>query len=441
MDKVRLLALKIKDEIESKRSYSQIEISRTFKNRSDLSRRDKALITEIVSGSVRMQGSIDWMISNFARQPLSEIDPTQLNILRLAIYQIIYIGNIPDYAAVDEAVNQSRDKLGEGVSKFTNGLLRNFLRNKKNLKWPDKRDKVAYFSAFYSHPKWLVKKLIDDFGVDECEKVLKADNIRPNISLRVNTIKTSKDKVLEELKELGMTTKISPYASEAIIIDEGYFPLNIVDMGHVYAQDVSSMIVSLALDPIAGESVIDMCAGPGGKTTHLAQLMKNEGQIIAVDKNKKRLDTIDSLTKNLGVDIVELMAGDSSRPLNLPKADKVLVDAPCSGLGVLSRRADLRWQRKESDIDDLQNIQKRILNNSADYVKSGGKLVYSVCTFTKEETLGVVDHFLKSRDDFVVDDIGASSALDNVIVRNNQIQLMPYDENSDGMFISSFKKK
>ena len=442
MDKVRLLALKIKDEIDFKRSYSQVQLSETLKDKDDLSRRDKALITELVSGSIRMQGSIDWMISNFASQPLSEMDLTQLNIFRLAIYQIIYIDNIPDYAAVDEAVNQTRNILSNGLSKFTNGLLRNFLRNKKDLKWPSRdSNEVDYLSAFYSHPGWIVKKFIDDFGVEECEKILRADNQRPKVSLRVNTIKNTKDELLNELNELGMTLEENPCVDEAIIIEEGFFPHNIISNGKAYAQDVSSMIVGHVVDPMAGESVIDMCSGPGGKATHLAQLMENNGKVIAVDKSKRRLAAIENSAKILDINIIDLIMGDSSDPLELPIADRVLVDAPCSGLGVLSRRPDLRWQRKPGDIADLQAIQMSILSNSANYVRSGGTLVYSVCTFTKEETIGVVDHFLRSRDDFIEDDLSSLNVIDSAMAKKSQIQLMPYDKQTDGMFIARFKKE
>ncbi len=443
MDKVRFLALEIKDEIESNKAYSQIRLSETLKSRDDLSRRDKALITEIVSGSIRMQGAIDWMISRFAKQSLGEIAQTQLNILRIAIYQIVYIGNIPDYAAVDEAVNQSKKKFGVGMSKFTNGLLRNFLRKKDDIKWPDRTsNSVAYLSAYYSHPKWMVKKIIDDLGVDECEKILISDNKRPKISLRVNTVKTTKAKVKEELTELEMDVVESPYADEALVIEDGFFPHHIIGEGKAYAQDISSMIVSHVVGPVAGETVIDMCGGPGGKATHLAQLMENKGKIIVVDKNKRRLTSVQNSAKLLGIEVIELKAGDSTlRVNNLPVADRVLVDAPCSGLGVLSRRADLRWQRSPDDIKDLQAIQRNILKNSANYVKKGGKLIYSVCTFTKEETLDVVDHFMKSRDDFEIDDLSVSEAAKNIAAKNAYIQLMPYDDQTDGMFITRFTRK
>lgn len=430
----------IKDRIDETKKNVQ-SVMATDLESSELSREDKALVTEMVYGTFRRQGSLDWIISTFALTDSVKIPLSEKNIIRLALYQILFIDNIPDYAAINEAVEQAKSYYHAGMGSFTNGLLRNVARNKTKIKWPDKNENIIrYLSVYHSHPEWMVEKFLGDFGEAETVNLLEADNERPTVSARVNTLKISRDELSSELLEKGYRTVPGGYVDDSLIGVRSFYPREEIESGKLYLQSEASMLVSRILEPRAGETVIDLCAGSGGKTTHIGQLMRDRGRIIAVDINEIRLQNLREACLRYGVSNCETVSGDATKVLNLPIADKVLVDAPCSGLGVLSRRPDIRWNRSPEDIKGMAEVQKKISKRAAGYLKKGGILVYSVCTITPEETVEIIEDVLAS--DITLKLIKIDRERFNLPEDNNPdfLQLLPHRHHTDGMFIAKFKK-
>lgn len=439
----RLLALEIKDQIDRGNGYSNIVLAAGLSNQ-QLSPADKALVTELVSGSLRRQGTIDWLIAKYSSTAPEKMPRTEKNILRLAVYQLLFIDNIPDYAAINEAVEQAKNRFHRGMASFTNGLLRAIAKNKDSIPWPDReRFPAEFLSVKNSHPLWLIERWISELGVAKTEKLCEINNERPLVTLRTNTLKLSRSQLLERLALESFEAETGKHTDEAIYLKPSLVPYRLLNEGLFYIQNESSILVGDAVDPKPGDTVIDLCAAPGGKTTHLAQLMANRGEIVAVDINPKRLKLVSDNCDRLGIKICTPVVGDATKITELPAADRVLVDAPCSGLGVLARRPDLRWQKKSSDIPELASIQTAILDRAATLLKKGGRLIYAVCTVTKEETVQVADNFLKDHHDFdplrldrVAERVGITLGDDRY-----HLQIWPDRRGLDGMFIAGFKKR
>lgn len=356
--------------------------------------RDKGLVTELVYGVTRNRLALDWLISRYASRSPERIEKPVLNILRLGVYQLVYLDKIPEHAAVSTSVDLAKRRFRPGVEKFVNAVLRNVVRNRGNLPWPDRgRELTSFLSVYYSHPRWLVKSWIEELGLKTTEALLEADNKRPKVTLRVNDLKISAIELMNLLSRDGIEATAGSICSNAVILSGQNIPENILENGLVYAQNEASMAVSLAVAPQRGQSIIDLCAAPGGKATHLAQIMGNVGRIDAVDINGSRLKMVKDNAERLGVDIINYIEGDSAQPVGLGEADHVLVDAPCSGLGVLSRRPDSRWRKSSEDIPRLADLQFKILSNAAGLVKRGGDLTYAVCTISDAETAGLARKF------------------------------------------------
>lgn len=423
---------------EKERGHVQIRLPKALKD-SNLDQREKSLATELVYGVLRARLSLDWLINEFSSKKTKNPDPDIQNILRLGLYQLLYLDRVPDHAAVDTTVEIAKSHLHPSVAKFVNAILRGAGRAKNKLPWPDREENEALFlSVFYSHPRWLVDFWIKELGVETTEALLVSDNERPKVTLRANTLKTVRKNLVEILQGYNIDSEAGNLCPEALII-KSFIPENIISEGLVYAQNEASIAVGHAVDPSPGQTVIDLCAGPGGKSTHLAQLMENKGRIFAVDVSADRLSLIDQNSRRLGIDIIELIKGDATEPLGLDSADHVLVDAPCSGLGVLARRPDSRWHKRQEDITRLAELQVNILLTGADYVKEGGFLTYSVCTITRAETKGVVESFMKERSDFHVANITYTGNRGDVNAVGS-VQLHPYEHNTDGMFIARFQR-
>lgn len=391
--------------------------------------------------------SLDWLIEKFSDRDAAQIDPGALNLLRMGVYQLLFMDKVPDHAAVDATVNMAKKLPRGGLDKFVNAVLRRAARERSNIPWPDReKDTARFMSVFYSHPQWLVELWVRELGIQETEALLNADNVRPKVTLRVNTLKTTRDGLLTRLAEAGVEAEPGRFTPEAIIV-ERQAPPEIFQEGLAYAQDEASIVVGHVLGPKPGETVLDIGAGPGGKTTHLAQLMNNEGRIRAVDVNPSRLARVKENAERLGAVIVKMVPGDAAEISDSAsgikkgeKADKVLVDAPCSGLGVLARRPDARLRKTPETIEQLAALQKRILAASAVRVRPAGVLVYSVCTIARAETTDVISAFLAEHDDFELMpfsvSLGGKTVLD---ARDGMLQLLPHLHGTDGMFIAKLR--
>ncbi|HHW48183.1 MAG TPA: 16S rRNA (cytosine(967)-C(5))-methyltransferase RsmB [Clostridiaceae bacterium] len=447
IDAARETALKILYDINEKGAYSNISINRHFAA-SKLKEIDKAFATELVYGTIRWKLTIDWVIEKFSSVKLSRISPWIMNILRMGVYQTLFVDRVPETAACNESVKLAKKYGHTASSGYVNAILRNIARNKDKIEYPDKnRDVLRFLSIKHSHPEWMVKKWVDLFGIDFTEELLESNNEAPEITVRVNTLKTTRDELAENLKASGYEVENGRYVEQALIIKN---PHSLIDMetfkkGYFQVQDESSMLVSRILDPKPGELVMDVCSAPGGKATHIAELMKNEGCVIARDIHEHKIKLINDAANRLGLDIVKTELFDAAIPDERyrEKADKVLVDAPCTGLGIIRRKPDIKWERTEADITGIVRLQKKILRAASTYVKPGGALVYSTCTINPEENEEVIKDFVSSDSSFSLADVARylPQSLRKADAVKGYIQLFPNVDKVDGFFIAKFIKK
>lgn len=397
---------------------------------------DRALITEIVNGTLRWRGKIDWILGRFIKGKITAYPHTIKCLLEISLYQIFFLNKIPQYAVVNEAVEIAKHIGGKKTGGLVNAVLRNIIRNKDQIEFPTiDKDPVLALSVLYSHPQWLVRRWLDRFGIEETIALLQANNRRPSISLRINTLKTNGESLLCKLDEQGLRVQKCPVVENFITVQE---PGNLQDLalfesGLFTVQDASAGLASLLLQPKKGETIVDMCAAPGGKTTHLAELMKNTGTIIAVDKFGDRLSQVRDNCQRLGIENVFLVQGDALTISFKREVDRILVDAPCSGLGVLAKRPDLRWRRRPQEIEDFARLQFNLLLQASDAIKRGGVLVYSTCTTEAEENELVVERFLHQRRDFVLED-AAQFVTPKLVDNNGYIRTFPHQHGMDGSF-------
>ncbi len=407
----RLLAFEVLTRVEEG-AFSDLALDATLSRRPDMDRRDRGLATELVYGVLRCRGRLDFALSAFCKQPLEKIEASVLQILRIGAYQLLHLDRIPDRAAVHETVEMAHELKLSRASGFINGVLRALIRGKETLAWPDPQ-KQPHESLIHSYslPPWLAEALQVQLGDAEALALAEALLVQAPFTLRVNFIKNERRTLMDVLASDGDEVEVTSFAPEGLAVfgNVGMDSLagGIKD-GLFMVQDEASMLISHLLAPQKGERILDVCAAPGGKTTHLAALAGNEAKILALDLHEKRLRLVREGAARLGCRGIETRACDLlQRPafLNAGSFDRVLVDAPCSGLGVMRRNPEVRWRRKPSDLAEMAVIQSTILENVAPLVREGGVLLYSVCTFTPEETSGVMDQFLSRHPDFVQMDL------------------------------------
>lgn len=446
----RETALIIMYQVSENGAYANLELNKVL-NRDEYNGLDRSFITELVYGTIRMQGTIDHILSLFIKKSLASIPAWILLILRMGVYQIIFLDKVPDRAAVNESVNLAKKYGHAGTVKFVNGVLRNVARGRDDLSYPSlEKDPVGHISALYSHPRWMVERWLSQFGREETINLCAWNNTSPQVTIRTNTLKIIRDDLILRLENEGAKCFPGRYLAESIIL-EGVVSLGSLPSyreGLFQVQDEGSMIVAHVLNPQPGSKMMDACAAPGGKTTHAAQLMKNQGIIKAFDIYPHKLALVEESCKRLGISIVETEEADAAKlPESLNQwADFCLVDAPCSGLGVLRRRPDARWKKEAKDIDELVKIQKNILASAAKTVSPGGVLVYSTCTITSAENQSIVDWFLKNHEDFALDPISNFAEFnlggeDEKQAASGIIQLLPHIHGTDGLFIARMRKR
>lgn len=368
---------------------------------------DRHLATELTYGVLRWQIKIDWIIDSFSSIKTKKLEHRVLNALRIGVYQLYFLTKVPPSAAINESVNLIKRE-GQKKAGFVNAVLRKAEREKETIAFPSPdKDPSAYVSVVWSHPEWLVKRWINRWGVEDTIELCVSNQKVPPKTLRTNTLLVSRDTLLKELAGEGLEVKKTICSPDGIeVMGAGGGGISPKDPRY-YIQDEASQLVPYLLSPAPGEVVLDACSAPGGKTTHIAQLMKNSGKVFAFDKHRGRLKAVEETAQRLGVNIIETLEADSSvysfnPPLPM-EFDAILCDAPCSGLGVLRRVPDIKLKRTEGEIKVLAATQKRLLENLSGYLKKGGRIVYSTCTFEPEETDEVVDGFLKAHPDFIVE--------------------------------------
>jgi 16S rRNA (cytosine967-C5)-methyltransferase len=374
-----------------------------------VSPRDAALATELVFGTLRWQRYLDWILAPHSRRRLDTLDPRVLVILRMAAYQIAFLERVPAFAAVSDAVSLARVRAQPGVAGFVNAVLRSFDRRGAREREPvPPADPIEALAVRLSFPTWLAGRWVGRYGVDEATALMRAMNERPPLTVRTNTLRLTREALAQRLSaEEGLMVAATRYAPEGLVVEHGGTPASwraFAD-GAFAVQDEASMLVAHLLEAQPGETIADTCAAPGTKTTHLAQLMDNRGRIIALDPQPSRLARVTEAAARLGVGIVETRGGTVAALAGefMGTCHGVLVDAPCSNLGVLRRNPDVKWRRGMDDVAASAARQRDILAAAAGMVKQGGRLVYATCSLEPEENEMVAQTFATARPDFAVD--------------------------------------
>jgi 16S rRNA (cytosine967-C5)-methyltransferase len=437
---VRGVAVRILNRVERSDSYLDRVLDAELRG-TELSDLDKGLLTEIVHGVLRWQNKLDWVLNGFSHGNFQKSEVNIKNTLRVALYQILFLDRVPHAAAVNEAVELIKRIRGEKVGGLVNAVLRNIIRNLEGIRYPDpNEDKVQYLSVMYSHPHWMVKRWVKRLGDDETQKLLVANNERPSLSLRINKLKAQPGEFLTMLDQQHIqysgSTHIDFFVKVKSLTRIGQ--MDSFRRGFFTIQDESAILPCLMLAPQPGERVIDLCAAPGGKTTAMAEMMKNEGEIIAVDKYEIKLSFIKAACDRLGLRNVKLLAVDAST-LESDQADKVLLDVPCSGLGVLTKKPDIKWKRDITDIIKLAKMQGDFIANAARLVKPGGVLVYSTCTTEPEENQEIVKQFLMKHPEFTVEDARQYVSHD-LVNGDGFVETYPHRDGMDGSFAVRLRK-
>lgn len=428
-----------------KGAFSNIAIKKHLEI--ELDSKEESLVREIVYGVLDNQLYIDFIISKASKIKLKKIHSSILIILRIGVYQLLFMDRIPESAAVNEAVKLSKKHGHKGSIGFVNGVLRGISRNKEEFTKIDVKNKIDFISIKYSHPRWIVERWVNEYGEEFTEELCKKNNEKPELNIRVNTLMINKNELKRKLIEKGLIIRDSNYANDSLIVEN---PIRITELeefnlGYFIIQDESSTLVGQIMDPKPGSTVIDICSAPGGKATHIAQMMDNKGKIFSKDIYEHKIKLIDENSKRLGIDIIQTSISDATKRDEelIDIADYILVDAPCSGFGLIRRKPEIKWNRKENDIEELVIIQSSILDNVKDYLKVGGILVYSTCTIEKDENYNLIERFLEQNKNFKLVDIeNEMYNKENLHTLNyGYIQLFPHIHDTDGFFIAKMRKE
>ncbi len=427
-------ALKILYKIEEENGYSNLVLDEYIKKqRERLTTKDINLISEIVYGTISWKLTIDTILQKYSKIKLNKISKWVVLILRIGIYQIVFLDKIPKSAAVNESVNLCK-KYGYKATSFVNAILRKVEKTDyEELK--QIQDDLDRISKLYSMPKWIVKKLVQQNGMDKAEKICKNSNIKPNITIRINPLKTTKEALEEKLKQNEILYKAARVSNFYYIQNiKSIDNLDLFQKGLFTIQDEGAGQIGQMLNPKQGEIVLDACSAPGGKTTQLAEMMNNEGTIIAWDIHPHRTNLVEENAKRLGISMIKTQTKDASQYDEAYREmfDKILVDAPCMGIGVLKRKPDIKWQKKEEDLVNIQKIQFDILSTCLDYLKKDGELVYSTCSILQDENEQVINQLQK----YKTEKDGKMQCFRII----EQKTIIP-DEHTDGFFICKIRKQ
>ncbi|MGA2317097.1 MAG: 16S rRNA (cytosine(967)-C(5))-methyltransferase RsmB [Thermodesulfobacteriota bacterium] len=445
--KPRAICLDILNRIEEADLHPDRLLTDSFKRYRYLTSLDRAFLTELTYGVIRWRGKLDWVIRHFSKIPLEKIELETLNILRLGLYQVLFLSRTPSSAAVNESVELAKRIRGKGGAGFVNAVLRSAIRQKDEIRHPDiVEDPALHISVAQSHPLWLVQRWIKEMGVEETLKICTFNNQISSLALRTNTVKLNQKELIEKLRGVELKPFPTTFSEEGIVLQDPppTSELPFIKEGLYIIQDEASQLVTSILDPKPGERILDACAAPGGKTTHMAQKMEDRGEIYALDLSKGKLDLIEEMCQRLGIKIVRTIKTNAAQPLPIPKGmrfDRILADVPCSGFGTLRKNPDLKWRRGEKDIKRLSELQFSILSNLSVYVKEGGVLIYSTCTVFHEENEDGVEKFLEEHPEFEL------GRIDKVLpekchpfIQNRYFKTFPPEDEMDGFFVARLIK-
>lgn len=442
----RELILGILLEVNKEGQYSHLVIRSTLEKYQYLEKQERAFITRVCEGTLEYKLRLDYILNQFATVPAEKMKPVIRELLRSSVYQILYMDSVPDSAVCNEAVKLARKKGFYNLTGFVNGVLRKVAREYGSIRFPGKEEPEEYLSVIYSMPKWLVQRFLEQYGFEKTEKMLEAFLKEKPTTIRIREHLVEKEAVLESLKSQKVTVEKAPYVENAYYLkDYDYLPaLDAFRVGSIQVQDVSSMLVGEIADPKEGDYVIDLCAAPGGKTLCIADKLKGTGRVDARDISRTKTDYIreNAIRQNfLNVVVTEKDATQLDSE-SLEKADIVLADVPCSGLGVIGRKTDIKYKLNPAKIQELAGLQREILEQASTYVKPGGTLIYSTCTIGREENQDNVEWFLErypyeleSLDPYLCEELKSETT------RKGYLQLLPGVHQCDGFFIARLKRK
>lgn len=444
MESGRELALKILNKIQNEGAYSTLAVKKALEDKSE--RKDSGFVRELVYGVLENQRMIDEIISESSSVRIRKIHPIILIILRIAIYQLLFMDTVPESAVVNEAVNLAKKYGHRGTIGFVNGLLRGISTKKSYFKADDFMSGEDELGIKYSHPDFIVDLWRNQYGLEFTKELLKANNLVPPFTIRTNTLKISTDDLISILNAEGYNTEPGKCARDCVIIKNprSMTRLKAYGEGLFTIQDEASMMVTEVLDPQTDSLILDVCSAPGGKATHIAQWIGDKGKIIARDVYPHKLKLIEELSLRLGVKSIKSELWDAIKLDDKLKhsVDYCLVDAPCSGLGLIRRKPDIKWIRTKDELIDLSILQANILKVASDYVKPGGILVYSTCTINRQENLDVVTDFLEKNADFRLKPIELTNGVQISITQGDgYLELYPNIHGTDGFFMAKLVRR
>ncbi|HVP57378.1 MAG TPA: 16S rRNA (cytosine(967)-C(5))-methyltransferase RsmB, partial [bacterium] len=400
-----------------------------------------ALATQLVSGTIKWRNKIDFIIKQLSHRS-RVVSPVVLNILRLSIYQLLFLDKVPDYGATNEGVKLAKKTGDVYQAGYVNAILRRYLREKDEIEFPDiYEEPIKHIAVMYSHPTWLVRRWLKRYSVDDVISLALANNRIPLTGFRINRLRGTQDEVVRLVQEEGGEIVGESLAPDHIYV-RGASPvedLKVHQAGLVQVQDASSALVARVLDPVAGTFAVDLCSAPGGKATHIYELARGDGLVVANDVSMPRLSLVKANAVRLGHAGMAFTISDGRKPA-VTGADFVLVDAPCSGLGVLARRWDLRWTKRENDIMRMAAYQRELLAAAIGIAKSGGVVVYSTCSIEPEENEGVVTAVLAKDGRADLEDISRLVPA-SVVYKEGMMQTLPHVHGTDGIFAARLRKR
>lgn len=456
IDKTRELALKILYKIDKEKAYSNIVLNEMInQNKKELTNKDIGLISEIVYGTTTWRLTLDEIIKKYSKIRLKKISTWILNILRMGIYQIIFLDKIPKSAAVNESVNLAKRYGHKSSSNFVNAILRK-VTVKDYEEFFQLKEDIQRISITNSMPRWIIEELTKQLGdMKKVEEIAINSNLRPHLSIRINNLKTAENKNIEQelikkLEEKNIEVK-QGLLEDFLIIENAKNIENMEEFkqGFFTIQDETAGLIPIILEPKKTDVILDACSSPGGKTTYLAEMMENQGLIEAWDIHEHRTKLVENTAKRLGLTNIETRVNDATiyKEKYKEKFDKILLDVPCLGLGVLKRKPDIKWQKSKEDVEEITKTQKQILENCSHYLKKDGELVYSTCSILKEENENVINEFLSNHKEFQIEKIEIKENrkiqnkefFEKYIENDNSFQVYQNDE-TDGFFICKLKK-
>ena len=442
----REVALEVLVQVDREGAYSNLQLNESL-HAAQLERVDAGLATELVYGTIQHLYTIDGVLERKVAKGIHKLKPWMRNLLRMSLYQLHYLDRIPDHAAVHEAVAIAKRRGGQSMGGFVNGVLRGVMREPNVWEAPEHAAPVARIAWETSHPEWLVSRWIETYGEEETEEMCLANNEAPHASARVNRQRVDRETLLKEMKEAGFYVQPSGFSQDGIVAG-GAGNLALTEWyreGKLSIQDESSMLVAEAVRPEPGMRILDCCAAPGGKTMHIAERMGNRGEVVSNDVHPHKVKLIADQAARLGLSCIRTINEDArnlSRVLEAESFDVVLLDAPCTGFGVIRRKPDLKWRKQPQDVKAIADLQKQLIEEASKLVKPGGRLIYSTCTVEPEENDQVVEHFLQQHQEWQMDDTWKQALpqdqLRDAMKRSKpgMLQVLPHDGDSDGFFIA-----